>query len=372
MKKVAFRAIDKNGREVTEYISATSNKHALAKLKREGFKEIEFLSDIMFSNREILEKLDDKTLNTLAKFEAQSLKKPTVYNSILQFLTINKTFLTIAIFLITVGVILPSKIAAVSGFLLLAFNVVVWLYSYRTTKLFEKILREITFGNEIEALTLIKKLQKIISNEKVISQLNFYKAKILASKGHINYALAILEEGKEQFKESAPGIYEHNKAMIYYEAKDYENCLNELQNAYNENPGSMTAIDLAMFNSEFGDVRYANIMLKSVVLEELPKYGEINYYFTLGNIAYSHKNLEVAEKYYQKMMQAIEAYAENPVFWIAIAICIGYYAVLLYDLNKKEEALEMLKDGTVKILNSHANDFLKADLHKRFPELIGK
>ncbi len=198
MKKILFKAIDGNGNEITEYISAISSRHALNKLKKRGYKEIEFLHDALFSDEDNLYDLDEKNLKTLAKLEAKSIQNPSFLNDFLKFLTLNKTVLTLAIFFITVGVIWPSDILLGTGAFIAVFTTGYWLYSYRNVKLYDKIMREIAFGNYIEALELIKKLKKSSKrNNEIAMNLDLHKAKIVACKGHINYAFAILEDYKE-------------------------------------------------------------------------------------------------------------------------------------------------------------------------------
>ncbi len=135
----------------------------------------------------------------------------------------------------------------------------------------------------------------------------------------------------------------------------------------------LITLDAALYNSMFGDIAYAKKLIdENVNFEEVPKYGKIIYYMALGNIYYAQKDFKNAKINYEKMMHSIEPFVENPVFWGIAAIAAGYYAVLLHDLKKNSEALELLKEGTVAILNVHADDFLRAKLHKRFPNLINK
>ncbi len=372
MAIIFFRAY-KNGKETLGEIEATSNKEALLKIKKQGYENIEIFNDANFSNtHDSLKTLDKKSRLEYIKLDQINLRKPTLKNSFLRFLISNKIDLTLSIFLLLLGVILSIKTLIVIGAVWFIFRIGLWIYSYKTISLYEQINIEYAFGNYIKTLGLINKLLKLSKLEKIEADLNSKKAQIVACKGHLNYALDIIEEYKDIFEKQAPGMYHGKRASIYYLARDYQSSTQEAQESYNKNPNYLTKMDLALYNAKVGDINYAKTLIEDIDILEVPIYGKKFYYMIKGIIAHKLGDLENAKKEFEEMMNALNLFLENPIFWGSISIAIGYYALLLHDINEQEKALELLKEGTVKILNVHANDYLRDDLHQRYPQLFKK
>ena len=372
MAIIFFRAY-KNDKEIVGEIEALSNKEAFLKIKKQGYENIEIFNDIDISDTyDNLKNLDKKSRMQYLRLEQINLRKPTFKNSFLQFLIGNKIDLTLSIFLLALGVILDIKTLIVIGSFWFLFRIGIWLYSYKTVSLYEQIHTEYAFGNYIKTLALINKLIKLSKHEKIEADLNSKKAQIAACKGHLNYALEIIEEYKDIYEKQMLGMYHSKRASLYYIARDYQSCLKEAKESYNQNPSYITKMDLALYNTKVGDINYAKELVQSVNIDEIPVYSKKFYYMKQGIIAHKLGDLENAKKEFEEMMNALNPFLENPIFWGSISIAIGYYTLLLYDINEKEKALELLKEGTVKILNVHANDYLREGLHQRYPQLFKK
>jgi len=370
MAIILFKAY-KDNKEILGEVEASSNKEALLKIKQQGYENIEIFNDAAFQAQEDNLKFLDKTSRIqYLKLEQINLRKPTFKNSFLQFLIGNKIDLTLSIFLILLGFILNIKTLIVIGALWMIFRIGLFLYSYKTISLYQQIYIEFAFGNYIKTLGLISRLSKLVKHEKIEADLNSKKAQIIACKGHLDYALDIIKEYKDIYEEQMPGLYNSKKAALYYIARDYQSCLKEAKEAYNLNPSYLTAIDLALYNAKVGDINYAKELIEDINISEVPTHGKKFYYMIKGIIAHKSKDFQSAKIEFEKMMKALNPFLENPIFWGSISLAIGYYALLLYDINQKEKALELLKEGTVKILNIHSNDYLREELHKRYPTLI--
>jgi len=369
-----FKAIDNNNNEIIGEIEASSNKEALQKIEEQGLRDIELLNDVTFPNgADELKDLNKKSRLKVAKLDAISLKKPTLLNSFTRFLITNKIDLTLSLLFVLAGLFFSIKSLIVIGLIWFMFRIGLWIYSYKATTLYEQINKEFIFGNWAKMIGLSNKLLKMVNNPMLESDLKHKKAQASACKGHLDYALSITEEDRDYIQEQALGVYNNRRASIYFYARDYTSSLNELEESYKVNPSSITALDLALFNARVGDINYARDVLHNRVnIKEVPIYGNIFYYMIKGKIAYSLKDFNSAKIEYENMMREVDKFIENPLLWEGISIAIAYYTLLLYDIGKKQEGINFLKPGTVQIINTHADDYLRAQLHERYPDLINK
>jgi tetratricopeptide (TPR) repeat protein len=167
-------------------------------------------------------------------------------------------------------------------------------------------------------------------------------------------------------------MYENAEASLYHLLGNYETFLEKLYQMYEKNPDNMIVMDLAFAEARYGDPDKALSLIEDVNSNALPSYGAGIYDWTLGVIAYRQKRFEDAKGHFVVMMKKFDPYVNNPIIWEMIAVAAGTYADLLYDMGQKEEGVQLLQPGTVKILNLTADDILRKRLAEKYPEYISK
>ena len=264
------------------------------------------------------------------------------------------------------------------GSTLLVWISFIWLYTYQALYYFEEIHRAKAFGENERVLELIKKMKVkaetgVGNKEQIIVELDKYHANILACQGQKEKALSMIKQHEEYFKSNLLGMYENSIGAIFYTLGDYKTSLEYITKMYNANPNSNTALDLAFIHVRFGDITYAQSLLKDEVNPRaIPSYASGFYDWCLGLLAHKEKDYDTANEHYKQMLEKFNNQMSNPLLWEMIAGGIGYYADLLYDIGNKVKAEELLSKGIVEILNTHADDILRKNLSSKYPHLISK
>lgn len=371
MKTLSYKAIHKNGTVKIGYIKEKDTKKVLKELEKNGYSEIDIINDKLIGNiREELKDLDDTALKYLVKHDLEKSAKESVFESLKEYFATHKNSLSIFLLILFFGLIVKNYWAVGAGLFLIGALFIFWILSPNYEYVYKNIHKNLAFGNYLNALELINRLERKKLKNSQKADLARLKANIVACRGHLGYAILILDSYKKFLLEGSPALYYSFRAMLYLNRRDYKEFLKQIQKAYESDPKAVVAVDLALAHSKFGNINYAKEIIETIDIDELPKYAKFAYYLALGNIAYVMQLKDDALSYYKLMLNCTKEHINNPAMWIYIALGIGHYAVLLADLNRKDEADEILKDSIVKIINIHADDYLRGKLTKRYPDIF--
>jgi len=372
MGTVAYTAIDPHGEHQSGYIEAESNAEALTHLKNAGLREIRLHGDALLSERPDLDGLSDRMLRQMAAFEAESQKNPSITTDILHMLQLYRTPLILALVMIVYGIYSGTGWVGWLGAGIVLFIFGPWLYGYRDLKAFETLHRLKAFGQKDEVLT---RMDRVINNPKALPQMRMqyisYKAQILACDGHTEAARELIHTHQEAMEAVSPVFYQNALSGIAYASGDYDAFIQSTRTIYDLSPQTLTAFDYAFAEARFGDVQKAEMTMNEAVNpEEIPNNTRLVYDWCQGLIHDRLGQNEAAQKHYEAMMDAYTPYRTNPAMWEMSALAIGYYAAFLARQGARETANRLLGEGTVQILNIHADDRLRERLSAALPDRI--
>jgi len=378
--KVAYTAKDRNNQTITSFIDAKTNEEAIAKLENLDFTNIELLGDALYSNFNNNNKsLNSKTLKKIASFDKKREQGVSILNTFLQFLYNDKIIVILSLIIIISGIINNYNNWAIGiGSTLLIGTIFIWIYTYKAMYYFEEIHRAKAFGKKEELLKLIEKMKikaqtGVGNKEQIYFELDKIYAGILACEGEKDKAFSIIEEHKAYINKILPGMYANSIAGIYSNLGNYDKHLEYMEKMYDINPNSNYAFDLAFSHIRYGNLNYAKELIHNEVNPKaIPSYASAVYDWSLALIAQKENQLDEAKKHYEVMLKKFTLQMKNPILWEMIALGIGNYANLLYDLEKINEAKEILTPAIIEILNIHADNNLREELSFKYPNLISK
>ncbi len=369
MVKVLYQG-HKEGKEISGFIEAISNKEALDMLKEQGLSQIKFFSDAATGHmREDLEGLPARELKQIAKFELQLQKGIDFKSYLFETMRVNTIPLVIG-----VGVGLYGE--HVGSGLWMAFGVILALalpffsfWNYGVMQTYNKLLKAVTFG-EWEAVKKLSENLKIQSKKPDVQiEADTRLASYYAQQKDMNQALLVLNAHKESIEQKA-GVYENKVGMLYMHAHQFDKALYQMKRAYEVSGENMMLADWALAEVRFGDISVAKACLKSIGMASLPVYGLPFISFIEGVIAYKEGDIDNADIMLTQALDGFSSFDKNPAVWAPLTMVSCYLALTKAKRGEEENAKALLSDGIVKIAKEHAEEeFLRA-LKSQFPSLF--
>jgi len=367
--KVLYRALTQEGKEISGFVEAMSNKEALAQLKESGLEQINLLSDAALGfERDDLNGIGEDELAHIARFETKLQK------GIGFFSYFAETMRNSSIPMVIGGAIVFYGDFAGSA-LWMAFGVIVALalpffsfWNYGVMQGYNRLLKNLAFGEWEDVKKSSEDLKKQSKNPDVIVEADMRLASYYAHKGDMDKAITIISASKEYLDAKSAGAYENKLGELYWYAGMYEKSIYEMKRAYEISKENIFLVDWALAEARFGDNEIAKECIDRVDTETLPIFGLPFIAFIKGLVSYREDRLVEAK---EMLIQAVEGFSnfdKNPVVWIPLSIVSSYLALVLSKLGDQERAKSLLSDGVVAILKEHAESSLLEQLRDEFPD----
>lgn len=369
MKKLLYTATKNNGKEVSSYIEANSNKEALESLSDKGFSNIEFQDDVVTAiSRSDLDDLSENELEQVAKFEAAIRVKPSFITFILNVFRVNKLLILGGICFLIWGVVDSSSYLITFGLILSLSMPLLSIWNYRVVNRYDKLLRAYATGKTEAVAKLTESLRKHMKQPEMAFDLDIRMASINAHHGDVEKEIEKIEKWRAIIDELSPGMFESRVASIYHLHGSYNKFVEAMRNAFFISSLSPTLVlDLALAEARLGESEKAEILLKKVKPEELPIHGIPFINWVEGAVG-CRKGIPEAEDKLKSAISGLLAFGDNPAIWPSLAVCIGDYALCVNSEASRAKSKDLL--STVwDILKFHGERELIAQLVDKYPSL---
>jgi hypothetical protein len=367
MGTVLYTARDKRGREKRGFIEALNNKDALEHLSASGLNQIELHWDAAFaSNRDDLEGISEKELAQIAKFELELHKGVSASSFMKEVLRNNLIPMGIGGAMVLYGISDSSAWWVAFGVILSLALPFFSLWNYNLLQTHSAMYKALSFGEWESIKTLAPQLKERAKNPDVSVEADTLLAAYYAHHKDMPTAIQILGEHESYLGDKA-GSYENKLGTLYFHAKEYEQSLFYLKQAYVVSKENMMLADWALAEARFGDIEKAKENLSQLDLAQLPPYGIPFIDYIKGIIAYKEGDLIRAKNDLLRGITGFSAYDKNPAVWAALAMVNVMLAIVLEEMGERENAYEYLSEGVVKIAQEHAETPLLECLKEKFP-----
>ena len=370
MKKLLYSGITYDINVENGFVEAENNKDALRKLREKDLNEIRLYDDVVTAiQRNNLDEFSSNEIKKVAEIEIKIRNNPGVITFLKQVLRANSLLIGIGIGILCWGGYTESYIGFFIG-LVFILSMPIWsLWNYRHVKNYDQLQRAIALGKWSEALVLIDKLRNYMQMPEMAFDLAIRKACIVARKHSLDDGFKIVEEWCDVFAANSPGLFESRIAVIYHLCSDYEGFLENIRKAYFKSPeSSLLILDLALAETRLGSADKAIDLLAEVRDEDLPPHG-IPFIYWCKEIIAQKKNDLSAKEYLSKAVNEMLVYRENPAIWTSLALCVGAYAIELYNCNEKQKSGELI-DKVWQMLKIHGDDYLLKEINQKFCTVV--
>ena len=365
MKKLLYSGIAHDKNIENGFVEAENNKEALRKLREKGLDGIRLYDDAVTAiQRNDLGRFGDNEIEKVAEFEIKLRNNPGVITFLKQVLRANSLLIGIGVGVLCWAGYAESYIGFIMG-LVFVLSMPIWsLWNYRHVKNYNRLQTTIALGQWNDALVLIDKLRNHMQLPEMAFDLAIWEACIVARKHTLDAGLKVVEEWRDVFEEDSPGLFESRIAVIHHSCGDYDGFLKNIREAHFKSPeSSLLTLDLALAEARLGSADKASDLLTEVREEELPPHGIPFINWAKGVIAQKKNNLS-AKEYLSKAVAEMLTYRENPVIWTSLALCVGVYAIELYNCNEEQKAGELV-DKVWQVLKVHGDEYLLKEINKK-------
>ena len=344
MSRILYRAKTAEGKDVADFVEASSATEAMDKLAGSG------LQDIV-----LLQSPDLAAFNTLvpgvsaqqqARLRAEFMAKPGLATALRGVIRMNAPIL----FAGAAGLVLaawqhfPVTAILSAAVLLVPFAFFFWKRRYLDH--YQALQKAYARGQWDEVRRLAPKLRSVTNNPLLPWDLDVRLACIEARQGRLQAAVASLDPWKDKLAAKAPGMFEARLASVYFAAGNYAEYVKLMEDAAElgkHDPSRM--IDVALAHAKFGDERKAADILGSLDPKLLTPLAHKFVVFINGLTHLRENRPEQAVPDLRAATDGfLEASLKSPASWVALAICTGYYAVALARTGKRAEAQRAVAD----------------------------
>ncbi len=340
----AYKATDKEGKAVTDRVTASSTDHAFAKLGQQGYRNIQ-----MLDSEGSAVKLNDELSSTRLIFstaEEEALRRQQGFavRTFWSFCRMGNMMIWLPLLAWLVFVIVkdgwPSPVAALPSAALTTF--ILWfLWKSIPGLLYDQALQASAWYRwaEVERwmrrLAFWKKHFNAVMHE---HELIFRTATAEAGQGRLADGLrraAVLEKDPSL----VPGFYQSRLASVYTAAGDYQRAADLQAEARAIKPTVERSIDLASsYARRLGRFQEAAALLDEVDPDKLGTLAQAFYYRCRGIIAEGTGNPAAACEALEKSLSFTRAHAGTPLMQIIVLEVRAYYGLALAATGRKEEA----------------------------------
>lgn len=337
LKQLLYKAVDKNGNKVSNYIKARTTAEALAVLEYKGFTHIVFLNDTVtaISDPEGLHEV-----HANARFEIENFKSPGFLSFIKEVLRQNRSFIIFGFGVSLIFWWANNLTFTIVGVLIVVSMPLISLWSYRAVSRYNKFLEAYAYGEAEKVYRLAKSLEKFMTAPEMQFDLDVRCATMRAKNGELDSACADIKKWEFDHTVGVNGIYESRVSYIYLASGNVSKFLSLMHEAKDKNTDNNQTIllDLALAEALYGDIETAETLLNTIVRAEVIEIGVAYIDWLEGLIAFSKNDQISAERKLIDANKKLFEYANNPAAWTAIAVCLVDLALLAIHENQKSFA----------------------------------
>lgn len=369
MKKILYTATNADGKVISNYVEANSNKEAIEILSEKGFSKIRLQDDVVIAiSRSDLNNLSARELEQIARFESEIRARPSFITFINEVFRANKLLIIVGLCLFIWGIYDSSKFLVIFGFILSASMPLLSTWNYRIVNGYNKLIRAYGCGQTEVVSGQTDFLRKHMKQPEMAFDLEVRMACINAKHGNLDEEISKLEEWRIPIEKLSPGMYESRIASVFHMGGSYDKYVESMREAFFKSSHSPTFIlDLALAEARLGEVEKAELLLKQVKPEELPMHGIPFVDWVEGVVEYKNGGTDSESKLSSAVSGLLE-FSENPAVWPSLAVCIGDYALSVSENASIDKAKELLS-SVWGMLKFHGENGLIDQLIKRYPSL---
>lgn len=339
----AFKAIDREGRAVTQRVQASSEQDALAKLEQGGYRDVQLL-DMQGSAI----KLDDARSLARLKFTAQQeleLRRQKGLLNRLAWLFAQNVWIwgpLVAWLVWAIWRYGPASQQALWPCLALIAFFLRFCWAVVPTVLYNRALEASVWCRWNEVLRLMGALawwkQRFSKIPFPHHELHFRSATALAGLGQLDAAM--VRVGPLQDDTSLrPGFYAQRCASIFAAAHDYQRVAQCQRQAHALAPTVTTAIDLATtLARRLGGEEEATALLDGVDVSKLAPAAQVFAYYARGIIAVNQSNPKLAMDWLTRSLTIAKANVGSPLMTGIILDARAHCALALAALGDHDGA----------------------------------
>jgi tetratricopeptide (TPR) repeat protein len=313
-------------------------------LEREGYTQIEPVDDELTAR---LRAERDQPPQTAAdfRFEAKLWQRPGQSSIWMEAVRRHRWILLLDAALLAWGALHGFSLAFWIGLAGLALFVVPMLGSMKPAVLYDGLQKAYALGDADEAERLLERMQALpstASNAQLRVDLLFRKASLLARRGQLDEALALVGplRGDPQLRD---GLFESRTASIYYAAGRIPDFV-EWQRRSLEASGqsAMQALDYAFVLARYGDVAQARRLLGGLDPANMNAIHKAVRLASEGVCALRERDYPAASRLLAAAVKEFKPFAASAPTWPFQGIVAGYAALAAARNGDHDEAKNLL------------------------------
>jgi hypothetical protein len=348
IKPYLLTATDAKGRRSTFARESVSVEHIRAMLEREAYRDIEFHDDEVTATLRTQRPDSGKPHSAAAyRMEAELMRKPggaSVWKN-----AIRSQAIVLILVACAIGYGLWARSALWVALPLLMLIVWLWLVRRGVAQvdLYNALLKATARGDLPLVESLLSKMKAAPAaqdNEQLQTDLVFREAGLLARRGQLDRALAIVDHLRASPSyASTAGLFESRVASIHYGAERLDGFVQNMERAYELSAqGQMQRLDLAFAHARAGDRTRVPALLAGVERSNLPAIHNAIYTASEGICLLRDGNARDAADLLTTAMDGLQPFAANPAVWPFHGIIAGFRALALARDGRRDEARDAL------------------------------